>query len=185
MRFSSRLLFKETLAESLKKCKCETRGSTWHLEFNHQNKEEKKIEYRHQQRTANLNFEEGNPRERWGYSQGLIFIKYPTLRLAGRNSNKGTVLYLSPLPPSQHLQRWPAQITSFDGSGMAGTTQFCNQSLCSWQAQPLHFRSSSHLSEWNSRAVLVQPHSGKGTSIWASGSITWRICETWGPGICR
>lgn len=59
MRFSRMQLFKETLAESLKKCKFETRGSTWRLEYKLLEKKEKKkrkIESRHQQHTANLSF---------------------------------------------------------------------------------------------------------------------------------
>lgn len=93
---------------------------------------------------------------------GFILISCPNpLSLVRTAAGTAPPGFSSPAPllPCLCLQRWPPQVSLFDGSKMAHTTQVCNQSLGSWRDQRSCFRlsSPSRLPECNSRAGLEWP----------------------------
>lgn len=151
-RFSRLLFFRETLPWSFKRCKFETWVYTWYFEC------------RHQQPAVNLCFW----RKFWRSGQKRkmkiflrpYFYKVPKPHAGRKEQEQGHPSFiffpLSLLSPSQHLQRWPHKSFPVMAPSWHRTTQFCNQSFCSWQAQ-------STMSAW---CYLLTFHTETLESVW-------------------
>lgn len=98
--------------------------------------------------------------------------------LAGRNSNKGAALYLSPLPPSQHLQSdlhkslplmatgWQEPLSSVTRASAAGRPNY------STSAHPLTFQNETLEPSWYSARYLhmgIRRHNWK--DLWNLGDL--------------